>query len=102
MRAEKDFPIIMGTTILFSVFFVASYLLQDILYGIIDPRIRVAGLNPHAGEAGYLGREEIEVIAPAVELGVVAKDAERDLHQYTRAFGTKSTVYSAPETMSKL
>ena len=40
---EKDFPIIMGTTILFSVFFVASYLLQDILYGIIDPRIRVTG-----------------------------------------------------------
>jgi oligopeptide transport system permease protein len=40
---DKDFPIIMGTTILFSVFFVASYLLQDILYGIIDPRIRVAG-----------------------------------------------------------
>ncbi len=40
---EKDFPIIMGTTILFSVFFVASYLLQDVLYGLIDPRIRVAG-----------------------------------------------------------
>jgi oligopeptide transport system permease protein len=40
---EKDFPIIMGTTILFSVFFVASYLIQDVLYGIIDPRIRVAG-----------------------------------------------------------
>jgi oligopeptide transport system permease protein len=40
---EKDFPIIMGTTILFSAFFVASYLLQDILYGLIDPRIRVAG-----------------------------------------------------------
>ena len=40
---EKDFPVIMGTTILYSVFFVASYLLQDILYGIIDPRIRVAG-----------------------------------------------------------
>jgi oligopeptide transport system permease protein len=40
---EKDFPVIMGTTILYSVFFVASYLIQDILYGIIDPRIRVAG-----------------------------------------------------------
>ena len=40
---EKDFPIIMGTTMLFAVFFVASYLIQDILYGIIDPRIRVAG-----------------------------------------------------------
>jgi oligopeptide transport system permease protein len=40
---EKDFPVIMGTTILYSVFFVASYFLQDILYGMIDPRIRVAG-----------------------------------------------------------
>jgi oligopeptide transport system permease protein len=40
---EKDFPIIMGTTMLFAAFFVASYLIQDILYGIIDPRIRVAG-----------------------------------------------------------
>ena len=40
---EKDFPIIMGTTMIFAVFFVASYLIQDILYGLIDPRIRVAG-----------------------------------------------------------
>jgi len=31
------------------------------------PRIGVAGLNPHAGESGKLGREEIEIIAPAVE-----------------------------------
>jgi 4-hydroxythreonine-4-phosphate dehydrogenase len=30
------------------------------------PRIAVAGLNPHAGEGGLFGREEIEVIAPAV------------------------------------
>jgi 4-hydroxythreonine-4-phosphate dehydrogenase len=36
-------------------------------FGIARPRILVAGLNPHAGEAGYLGREEIEVIAPAIE-----------------------------------
>ncbi len=35
-------------------------------FGIIQPRILVAGLNPHAGERGYLGREEIDVIAPAV------------------------------------
>ena len=40
---DKDFPVIMGTTMLFSVFFVASYLIQDVLYGIIDPRIRVGG-----------------------------------------------------------
>jgi 4-hydroxythreonine-4-phosphate dehydrogenase len=36
-------------------------------FNIIDPRILVAGLNPHAGESGYLGREEIEVIAPVIE-----------------------------------
>jgi len=37
-------------------------------FGIARPRVLVAGLNPHAGESGYLGREEIEVIAPAIEL----------------------------------
>jgi 4-hydroxythreonine-4-phosphate dehydrogenase len=31
------------------------------------PRIAVAGLNPHAGESGKIGREEIEIIAPAVQ-----------------------------------
>ncbi|HEY2629859.1 MAG TPA: 4-hydroxythreonine-4-phosphate dehydrogenase PdxA [Usitatibacter sp.] len=36
-------------------------------FGIASPRILVAGLNPHAGEGGYLGREEIDVIAPVIE-----------------------------------
>ncbi len=36
-------------------------------FGIAQPRILVAGLNPHAGESGYLGREELEVIAPVIE-----------------------------------
>ena len=36
-------------------------------FGIQKPLIRVAGLNPHAGEAGYLGSEEIEVITPAIK-----------------------------------
>lgn len=35
-------------------------------FGILKPKIKVAGLNPHAGESGYLGREEIEVINPAL------------------------------------
>ena len=34
--------------------------------GIARPRVAVAGLNPHAGEGGLFGREEIEVIAPAI------------------------------------
>jgi 4-hydroxythreonine-4-phosphate dehydrogenase len=36
-------------------------------FGIRKPLMRVAGLNPHAGESGYLGREEIEIITPAIE-----------------------------------
>jgi len=35
-------------------------------FGLPRPRIGVAGLNPHAGEGGHLGREEIDVIAPAL------------------------------------
>ncbi len=37
--------------------------LRDV-FGIASPRIAVAGLNPHAGEGGWLGREEIDVIEP--------------------------------------
>jgi 4-hydroxythreonine-4-phosphate dehydrogenase len=36
-------------------------------FGLAQPRILVCGLNPHAGESGHLGREEIEVIAPTLE-----------------------------------
>ena len=36
-------------------------------FGIAEPRLAVAGLNPHAGEGGALGREEIDHIIPAIE-----------------------------------
>ncbi|WP_075793536.1 4-hydroxythreonine-4-phosphate dehydrogenase PdxA [Massilia putida] len=36
-------------------------------FGIASPRILVTGLNPHAGENGYLGREEIDVITPVLD-----------------------------------
>ena len=36
-------------------------------FGIAKPRLGVCGLNPHAGEGGYLGREEIDVIAPVAD-----------------------------------
>jgi 4-hydroxythreonine-4-phosphate dehydrogenase len=35
-------------------------------FGIAAPRLAIAGLNPHAGEAGTMGREEINIIAPAI------------------------------------
>ena len=36
-------------------------------FGLSHPRLAVSGLNPHAGEEGSLGREDIEIVAPAVE-----------------------------------
>ena len=44
-------------------------------FGIALPRILVTGLNPHAGESGHLGREEIDAIAPAI---AAARDAGID------------------------
>ena len=45
-------------------------------YGVAKPRVAITGLNPHAGESGTIGREEVEIIAPAVralrDLGVDA------------------------------
>ncbi|WP_203414745.1 4-hydroxythreonine-4-phosphate dehydrogenase PdxA [Entomobacter blattae] len=35
-------------------------------FGIPHPRLAIAGLNPHAGESGYMGREEIEIVVPAI------------------------------------
>ena len=53
----------------------AEALVRD--FGVARPRLVVAGLNPHAGEGGALGDEEIEVVAPAVgalrALGIDAK-----------------------------
>jgi 4-hydroxythreonine-4-phosphate dehydrogenase len=36
-------------------------------FGLRQPHIKVCGLNPHAGENGYLGREEIEIISPVIQ-----------------------------------
>ncbi|MDM1716400.1 4-hydroxythreonine-4-phosphate dehydrogenase PdxA [Thiopseudomonas alkaliphila] len=48
---------------------VTRILHQDLVnkFGVAQPKILVCGLNPHAGEGGHLGREEIEVIEPALK-----------------------------------
>ncbi len=48
---------------------ILTILHQDLVqrFGLQQPHILVAGLNPHAGEGGHLGREEIEVITPLLE-----------------------------------
>ena len=56
------------------------------------PRIAVAGLNPHAGESGRIGREEIEIINPAVsELSAIGKDRQS-------GFGRQSAIFTGPHS----
>jgi 4-hydroxythreonine-4-phosphate dehydrogenase len=56
--------------------------------GIDSPRIVVAGLNPHAGESGKIGREEIEIVAPAVA-------------ELQKSWGARSTITgpASPDTI---
>jgi len=68
----------------------AEALVRD--FGVQRPRLVVAGLNPHAGEGGALGHEEIDVVAPAVgalrALGIDAKGplpADSLFHEAARA-----------------
>jgi 4-hydroxythreonine-4-phosphate dehydrogenase len=64
-------------------------------------RIAVAGLNPHAGESGALGREEIEIIAPAVEeLSTLNSVKERGSHGALRSqLSTSFTGPLSPDTI---
>ena len=56
---------------------VATILNNDLRsrFGLQQPHIKVCGLNPHAGENGYLGREELDIIIPSLD-----KLRERGLH----------------------
>lgn len=57
-------PLVTREAILHAGRVTAAALARD--FGIARPRLAVAALNPHAGEGGAMGREEIDVIAPAV------------------------------------
>lgn len=62
----KDVPAAITAALLENVLRIIRHDLQ-FRFGIAQPRILVAGLNPHAGEGGYLGREEIEVMIPVLD-----------------------------------
>lgn len=63
--ALKDVPAAMTQASLESTLRILHHDLQR-KFGIAQPRILVAGLNPHAGEGGHMGREEIDVIIPVL------------------------------------
>jgi len=56
------------------------------------PRIAVAGLNPHAGESGKIGREEIEIIAPAVV------ELQSAISNKGQSGSDKSAIFSGPHS----
>jgi 4-hydroxythreonine-4-phosphate dehydrogenase len=62
----KDVPAAITAPLLENVLTILQHDLQQ-RFGIARPRILVTGLNPHAGEGGYLGREEIEVMIPLLD-----------------------------------
>jgi 4-hydroxythreonine-4-phosphate dehydrogenase len=64
--ALKDAPRLLTSELIVST---ARIVAADMMrrFGVARPRLAIAGLNPHAGEGGAMGREEIETIAPAIE-----------------------------------
>ncbi len=66
-----------------------SYNAMKDLFGIARPKIGVASLNPHGGEGGRIGREEVNIIAPAVEA------AKRRFPGVTGPASSEALFYSA-------
>jgi 4-hydroxythreonine-4-phosphate dehydrogenase len=62
----KEVPLALNSALILETIQIVHDDLQR-KFNIAHPVIRVAGLNPHAGESGHLGREEIECIIPAIE-----------------------------------
>ena len=63
--ALKDVPVLLTTGGIEQTLSITDRALRR-QFGVRRPRIAVCGLNPHAGENGRMGREEIEIIAPAI------------------------------------
>jgi 4-hydroxythreonine-4-phosphate dehydrogenase len=62
----KDVPAAITDTLLENVIRITYQALKH-QFGITQPRLFVAGLNPHAGEDGHMGREEIDTINPVIQ-----------------------------------
>lgn len=63
--ALKDVPSAISEQVVYETVAIVARELRT-RFGLAAPRLAVCGLNPHAGESGHLGREEVEVIAPAL------------------------------------
>src|SRR2546430_7503273 len=76
-------------------------LMQD--FGVAAPVIAVAGLNPHAGEGGSLGREDLDIVMPAVcELRALGIDARGPLSADTMFHAAARRGYDAALCMYQI
>ena len=63
--ALKDVPAALTTARIVATARITAHDLTS-RFGVANPRLALAGLNPHAGEGGAMGREDIDIVAPAV------------------------------------
>jgi 4-hydroxythreonine-4-phosphate dehydrogenase len=87
----KDVPRLLTTELIVSTARIVAAELRS-RFGIADPRLAIAGLNPHAGEDGAMGTEDRDIVAPAVEAlrreGIAASGplpADTMFHEAARA-----------------
>ena len=64
--ALRDVPGALSKPLVVETASITAHALRE-QFGIVTPRLAVTGLNPHAGEGGMIGREEEDIIAPAIE-----------------------------------
>lgn len=62
----KDVPELVTSELVLETLCIVSHDLRR-RFGVVSPKIGVAGLNPHAGEGGGIGREELDIIGPALD-----------------------------------
>lgn len=63
----RDVPQAINQELIHRIVLIIHHDMQN-KFGIANPKILFAGLNPHAGEGGYLGREELDIMQPAAQL----------------------------------
>ena len=63
----KDVPTALNEDLILETCRIAAHDLRH-RFGLLHPRLAIAGLNPHAGEDGAIGREDLDMIEPAIEI----------------------------------
>jgi 4-hydroxythreonine-4-phosphate dehydrogenase len=95
----RDVPDLLTKDLIVETVQVLAYDLKR-RFGIANPRIGVAGLNPHAGEGGAIGREDLEIVGPAVaQLQFEGIDAEGPMPADTLFYPAHWTRYDAVVAM---